>query len=181
MECISQKDIDETIEILKTNKHNKLAKKLKEADIIPKLYVEAYIESLRNNLKDIKDPDELGMLSENVPKLQLYQIEYSTNKLEAVKSILYNALERKGKFCDFNDSKFHDTVKRGVCQCEDHDSNLGWAEEDKPNKDLELKPVYYADEDTMKFNDDPEWWCKECRDSQDDACDVEVSCDMETD
>jgi len=178
MEDISRKDVDEICSILKNECNNnkqciKLGKKLEKADIIPKLYVYAYIQSLYDNLKDVKGGD-VSDLNDAIPKLQLYQIIYAKNKVEAVKSILHNAIDRKGKFCDFDDSKFHNKTKIGSCQNEDHD-------EEEENKNLTLSPMYYPDEDSAKYSDEPEWWCQTCIQGSDPDCDVSVSCDMDVD
>lgn len=207
MEKISQVDIDKAIEVLKDNLLFEVANRIATAEIIPKLYAETYIEALNIKLKEINDNESLQDLSAEIPQYQLDSIIRANTKLSAVKAVITNALERKGQFCDFNDSMFNDKTKIGKCECDQHSDNInhrlvldeseqkefdkimyteGYFEayakfESKLNPDnQELKPVYMPDEDTHKWKDDPYWYCKTCYDSLDGGDgEFDVSCDME--
>jgi len=222
MEGISRKDLDEICEILEMGKYStsikhakELSKKLNDYDIIPKLYAYTYFKKVFAELKLLRgdgksiDIDELQQLAENNGKLQLGFINTSTeaNKLAM---FLSQGFDREDKFCDFDDSKFHDKTKIGSCQAEDHvesvdepiipltaeeqkdfdmikddkgfyEAQLKYASKFNPGNQ-ELTPVYFADEESHKYNDEPQWICKLCADSLDGGdCDVSVSCDMEDD
>lgn len=208
MEGISRVDLDKAVQVLRDNLMFEVADKIEKADIIPRLYIATYVQALSNALKDLKDVEDLEDQDATTPKLQIHQITYSKNKLEAVKGVLYNAMQRQDQFCDWDDSKFHNKTKIGKCECEEHyehtESNTVELTEKEQKKfdrlnetkghyfackdfdykfnpdDQTLKPVYYSDEDTHKWKDEPEWWCEKCCDSNDGDGDFDVSCDMES-
>jgi predicted RNA-binding protein (virulence factor B family) len=206
MENISQKDINRAVQLLKDNLMFEVADAIEKADIIPKLYVYTYFKKVKQELGTNIERDELQTLVDHNSKLGLFFLTDKTlSSVTKIIRLLDNGFEREGKFCDFNDSKFQDKIQIGECQCEEHNENVGsiikltedeqkifdkinetqgWFEACKKFKDKfnpdnqELKPVYFVDEDSAKFEDNPDWWCETCRDST-EACEIGVSCDME--
>lgn len=181
---ISRKQLDRITQILQnhvnTDESIQLGKILTDADIIPKLYAYTYFKKVKEEMEQYNvhskdfDFEDFTMLFENVGALSLGEIR---NKSEAriVFTILKNGFAREGKFCDFNDSIFHSSTRRGMCQSEEHD-------EDKPQKEQLLFPIYQADEDTRKIDESCEWWCRNCSDNSDGwEGDFDISCDMELD
>lgn len=164
------------------------------------------LTSLKGDSKSF-NVDELEQLIENNEKLQLYFIKTSS---EANKLLMFlnHGFERENQFCDFDDSKFHNKTKIGSCQSEDHydtwdepimplteeeqkefdkiqetdsgyDAMLKFSKNYNPDNQ-ELTPVYYPDEESHKYKDEPEWICERCSDALDGGdCDISVSCDMD--
>lgn len=171
-----------------------------------KVFVE--LTSLKGDNKSI-DMDELEQLVDTNEKLQL---DFIKSRTEANKLLMFlkTGFERESQFCDFDDSKFHDKTKIGSCQNEDHYENIDepiislTEKEQKEFNEItetnsryeamikfeknynpdnqELTAVYYPNEESHKYRDEPEWICKTCSDGLDGGdCEVSVSCDMEDD
>lgn len=167
--------------------------------------VKTELDGLQGDGKNI-DPDDLQGFIDDNPKLGLWMLnDKTTSGVRKVQRILNNGFERENAFCDFNDSKYHGKTIIGKCQCETHSEDIeieksslteeekkifvqirdtkGWYEayakfQEKLNPDQKLSPVYHSDEDIGKYTDEPDWWCKACRDSADGEV-GDVSCDME--
>lgn len=170
MEKISQAQINTAIQVLEEKGLKADAEALRQAEIIPALYVLTYLQRVHNELKEIKTKEELDDLNDQIPKLELYSIIFPKTKLDAVKSIIEKALERKKLICDFDDTK-HPHTKQGLCENVDHSG-------DKEIEELHL--LLDDDEDAQKFIDEmPTYWCQDCVDSTD--FEGSVSCDMEVD
>lgn len=191
MEDISRKQLDRISILLQnhigTDESIKLASKLTNADIIPKLYVYTYLKKIRETMKEWKvnskefDMEEWESLADQLPALNL-NIFRNKREVRVASEFIHNAFEREDKFCDFDDSKFHGERMIGSCQNEDHETSVWDGENyvEKKNENLVLQAVYMPDEFTAKFEDTPEWWCKDCCDALDPGdCDVTVSCDMD--
>lgn len=122
MDAINRKQLDRIAELLQnhinTEESIKLADVLKNADIIPKLYQAAYIESINMIVGDVKTIDELKAKTK-------YHFDYGLsltvdgNALEAVKAIAFKAHERQDDICDFADSPLPEN-KIGSCGYEEH-------------------------------------------------------------
>jgi len=194
MEGISRKDIDRACTILEnhvnTEESIKLAKIIKEFDIIPKLYVYTYFKKVKQELKALSDEkgnidsDELAEMIEMQNKLGLHWMSEKYPTYKKIKMFLYNGFHREKQFCDFDDSRYHDITRTGTCQCDEHDENLENKYYTNPeqipsNNFLKLTAVFDSDEDDAKYDDNPQWWCKECCSGDFDIPDV--SCDMDDD
>ena len=190
MENISRKQLDRICTILSnhinTKESIKLSKMLHDADVIPKLYVYTYFKKIHEEIQTLKvhsakfDFKEFNNLIDSLPALDLHVVR---NKEEActISQILHSGFSRYDMFCDFDDSRFHDIRKSGSCECKNHGNEHWEYEFDVQNKEkkLVLIPVYHSNEDTEKYDDSPEWWCKICCDIEDDDSAVIVRCDME--
>ena len=178
MKDISRLEINEICIQLRAHGITELADKLEKADVIPKLYVYTYFKKVYDELRSLEDPkgkidpDNLVSLSDENPKLQLYFLfSKGYSPMKRIMRLLYNGFEREGKFCDFDDSKFAGTTRRGFCENESHEGK---------KTEENLTPMFMPDDNTYKYEDNPEWWCQACVDASDGGdCDIEVSCDME--
>ena len=124
MDDISRGQIDRMIELLdeiKTVESVKLAKILKDADIIPKLYQYAYVESMHQILSRY---DSFEKFKESNPYNFSHE-EYVLEKeptYDAVKAFLEKAHNRQDEICDFADSTLPNNIV-GRCQDDDHYEN----------------------------------------------------------
>ena len=121
MEFITRNQVNRMSELLKsvdTDEGRKLSNTLKKADIIPKLYQYAYVESLHKLLAKFKSVDKLVENLKYSYSHEKYLIE-KENPLNAVKGILAKAHERQNEICDFEDSTL-DQHSMGKCQDENH-------------------------------------------------------------
>lgn len=126
--------------------------------------------------------------------------------IKLINDMIFNALEREGKICDFRDSVNSDK-KFGRCQSDEHYEVIddepvipltedeqkefdklredGNGEEydkliDKFNPETELELTLGQDIDTSKFDDNDTYYvCSKCIEYIRDNGDCEVSCDME--
>lgn len=192
MEKISQKSINKIIEylesVVRTEESINLANELKAVEIIPALYVMTYLQAVDKIRRDTQVPDTSSDISKKYKfkkddyekfskainqqyHLELSHLIDSPEKFEGAMWLLYQALDRKDKFCDYDDTKLAKTMI-GKCQYEDHDGK------NPNNQNLELMLGY--DEDSSKFTDDGSIYvCKTCADSINENADGNVSCDME--
>ncbi len=194
MENISRKQLDRICTILSnhvnTKESIKLSKMLHDADVIPKLYVYTYFKKIHKEIQTLKvhsakfDFKEFNKLTDNFSALDLHVVG-NKEEAHAISQILYSGFSRYDMFCDFDDSRFHGITKSKSCECENH-GNEHWEYEinnaKNKEKNLVTYPIYHSNEDTEKFVDSPEWWCKICCDNDDnynqDGC-GDVRCDME--
>jgi hypothetical protein len=180
MEGISRVDLDRISQMLSnyvnTDESIQLAEKLTKFDIIPKLYVYTYFKKILSDMNDFNissRDNEFELFEthiENLPQLGLQGIK-SLRDARKVFEVLHNGFKREDNiFCDFDDSKFHDKTKMGVCECNVHSG-----------KEIELLfPTYDGNEELGKYDDHPYWWCQKCCDiDRDYDCDYAVTCDME--
>lgn len=166
------------------------------------------LKLLKGDQKSI-DQDEFESLIEEQSKLQLHMFNTSTEANKLLK-FLENGFTREHQFCDFDDSKFHGQTKIGPCESEDHNEiqdepvtpltdeeqkEFDKIEDEKCwddarekfqknfNPDVELKPIWYPDDETKKWDDeDVRWICHGCLTNNDAAdSDFDVSCDMDAD
>lgn len=156
--------------------------------------------------EDSIDMDEFETMAEQFDALNLHMFKTKT-EVNKLFGFLNTGMERMKMFCDFDDSKFHKQTMMGQCDNDQHleDPNLrhylndeeredfdnicrgdgGWDEATKKYMDKLwpeelLKPVWFPDEDSHKWDDEPQWFCSECLDRLDGGdCDFEVSCDMD--
>ncbi len=186
MEDISRKQLGRISQLLQNHINSeesiKLANMLENADVIPKLYAYTYFKKIREEMQTYKvfskefDLEEFETLNENLPALQLDSLR-NKREVRAVFQILNNGFEREKQFCDFDDSRFHNKTMIGSCNHEDNEQEL--EEVETKNENLVLSAVYMPDEDTAKYEDEPEWWCKKCSEDLDGDSDVIVTCDSE--
>lgn len=136
MKTITQTDINRVCEILKENQsltsYEDLIKKLQETPIIPSLYVLTYLKKV-NDLMDsckIKNAKRMEFDLEKWKKalqmnheLELGAFIETTDTLEGAFWLIYHALDRQNKFCDWDDSKAIQT-KKGRCEEDNHLENI---------------------------------------------------------
>ena len=186
-------------------------------------YVSTYIRSLQKMMKNYNDVDDLIRaidLDYNSKSFQTkldYELEnildlgygsktWTQDPIKIINTIIFSAMQREGKLCDFRDS-VNPQTKIGRCEAEEHcelliegnqltseqkqkfdfiNKNEGWKKacdslEDElnpPNQELSL--LLYSDEDTNKFDDNLTCYsCKACSEYSSENSDCEVSCDME--
>jgi len=208
MKNITRKQVDKMIELLQdigTDESNKLSKILKKADVIPKLYQAAYIESLNNifskctSLEKFKEKFQWNFTNEQA-------ILEASDSFSAVKQIVFKAHERQNEICDFEDSTLeqHST---GRCGDESHYENIeyqqfltdeecikfkiineeeGWIEaceyfNDKLNSDEQklILILNFSDDETKVMKDDGYYICDRCLESIVENSDGNISCDLE--
>lgn len=206
MKEITRKELDRIAILLSqndTDESNKLASRLNDADIIPKLYQFAYVESLYKVLSKCKTLDEfVEKFKYSYSNEQYYLKE---NGYDAIKLILYKAHERQNEICDFEDSTLPDH-KTGRCQDENHNENsdintiLNDEElktfneineeesydtacehfEDKFNPEQELSLILnFGDDESKVIKDDGYYACKDCLDAIADNSEGNIACDLE--
>lgn len=209
MDAISRLQLDRMADLLETHVNTDesihLADVLRKADVIPKLYQAAYIESVNMILKDVKTSEELKA------KIK-YHFDYGLElacegkALEAIKALADKAHQRQDDICDFDDSilPIH-TI--GQCGYEDHyDDIFDRVEltekeqkkfnklEDKhgfntacemmteklnpKNQHLTLILEYGSDESKCK-NNEGYYVCDSCLEVINDNSDGGISCDVE--
>lgn len=147
------------------------AKALEKAEIIPSLYILAYIKRIKKEI-DIPDLDweDFEMMCENNTFLELFP-QAKDSKLQFLRMILNQAFSRKDKICDFDDTK-HPSKIISICQNESH------SEYSTTEGEQELTIVLGTDEDSQKLDDsDPSYWCKDCCESSE--WEGDFGCDME--
>lgn len=205
MEDISRKDIDRIVQLLanhvNTEESIRLAKALTDADVIPKLYQRAYVESLYLVMSKCKTVDAF---EENYNFGYEKYILKSDDIYNAVLQILHKAHERQDEVCDFADSPLPET-KIGRCEDDDHiencegsvelteeeqelfnklneDDDDPWEHfEDKINPpDQHLTLILdYNDDETKVRKDHGHYVCDTCLDVIIDNSDGAISCDMD--
>ena len=207
MDNISRKDLDAICRRLRMygeNEDFKLADILENADIIPKLYQRAYIESLYQRLKNVRTPYQFQS-SVNDTDGYLSHLVWKNETIDAIQEILGKAHSRQDEICDFDDATLPIHII-GKCMYENHYEN---------NEDIELtekeqeiwdrindedgytEAWQYFDEKinpddqkltlTLSFNDDEtklskndgEYVCDSCLEEISENADGGVSCDME--
>ena len=183
-------------------------------------YISTYIRSLKSKMEKINSIEDVrrdiarstrlfdSSVSYEVKSLLRSIPNYTPNidPVNIINDIIYNALDREGKICDFRDSIFPDT-KIGRCEYGNHGEDIpvediltekqnekfkeigkkqDWGTayeyfEDELNpSNQELTMILYQDEDTHKFVDDESCYaCKTCCDGMSESGDCEVVCDME--
>lgn len=213
MENIDRQQISKIIEILKKDatpedptQRLQLANALEKADIIPKLYQAAYVESMYLRLKDVKTLEEL---KEKFKFIDEYCISLTLeNKAyDAIKALLQKAHDRQDEICDFADSTLPNTIK-GRCQYENHIENNedtvelteeeqekfdkiyeekghveAWEHfEDKINPDNQTLQLIlsWGQDETKVSKDDGEYVCDGCMEEIRDNSEGGLSCDMES-
>jgi hypothetical protein len=184
-------------------------------------YVSTYIRALKLKMVDYKsiddfikkmDKHEVSKSFEDVVDFQIRDVLDSTwsvkqgiDPIEVINNVIYHAMEREGKICDFRDT-VNPSKKFGRCESDRHseivedDVSLTDEEQkifdkiiekdgydsacdkfiDKFNPKQELHLVLYSDDDTSKYLDDlAEYVCQKCVDDANENAEYEVSCDME--
>lgn len=163
MDQISQKQINRIIEILegenRTEETIDLANTLKAAEIIPAMYVLTYLkvidgirkktqvldESSETSKKYKYKKDDYESFIEELKKHWQLGISYfidTPEKFETAMSFLYNALERKDMFCDYDDSKAAPTK---IGRCENPDDHY---------EAIDYKPIVPLSEEQQKRFDE---------------------------
>ncbi len=196
MDQISQKQINKIITILEADKSEeviKLINALKKADIIPAMYMMVYIKKINGLMKKCEIKNNEMKLRHDIEQWkkildQNYQLELNAfidtpEKFSGAFWLVYHAIERLNKFCDFDDSNAPPT-KRGRCECEYHEE---WMEEENKKEGMEKNPVtdltvtHGFDEDSAKMlHDEAYYICKHCskvgeeQDGGYPVCDTEV-------
>jgi hypothetical protein len=207
MEDISRQDITQICNRLRQlgeTEDYKLARILEDADVIPKLYQRAYVESLYQRTKAVKTPHQFEQKVEMSGDSYLAYLIWHNDALGAIDHILYKAHERQDEICDFADSTLPSSII-GRCQYDNHNENHepelteeeqeiwdkiseeeGWDEackyfEDKinpANQKLTLVLNYNEDE-TKVSKDDGEYVCESCMEEINDMADGYPTCDLE--
>lgn len=208
MKEITRKELDR-ISILLQNHINtdesiKLADRLKNADIIPKLYQFAYVESLHKVLSKCKTLNEF---------VEKFKYSYSNEQyylkedaFEAAQLILYKAHERQNEICDFADSTLPEH-SIGRCQEENHYESveskidLTGEEQDEFDKikdeegyneacehfDNKFNPngqkltliLNFGDDESKVIKGDGYYVCEDCLDSIAENSEGNIACDLE--
>jgi hypothetical protein len=185
-------------------------------------YVSTYIRSLRLKMDGFKSTDDFikAMDKHTMTKGIEDVVEYEVRQLmdsiwdykagvdpiQVINDIIYNALEREGKICDFRDSVNPDKIF-GRCQndqhqeviddipvipfteeeqkeydrmCEDEDGNEAYHKFiDNFNPETELELTLGQDMDINKFDDSDTYYiCGKCMEDCKENGECEVSCDM---
>lgn len=205
MEIITRKDIDGICELLRTNNSEELGDKLEKADIVPKLYQFAYVESLYNILSKCKTLDDFKEKFKYSYNDERYTLE-KENTFDGIKQILYKAHERQGEICDFADSPLPEHSS-GRCQDENHYESIedkiefteeeqekfdeikdkeGWNEaceyfNDKTNPDHQKLTLIlnFGDDETKVLKDDGYYVCDDCLEVISENSEGNISCDLE--
>lgn len=207
MEFITRNQVNRMSELLEsvdTDEGRKLSNTLKKADIIPKLYQYAYVESLHKLLAKFKSVDKLVENLKYSYSHEKYLIE-KENPLNAVKGILAKAHERQNEICDFEDSTL-DQHSMGKCQDENHlegiDQDILTEEESKTFDKINEEKGYieacdhfidkfnpedqaltlilnFNDDETKCIKDDGYYVCDSCLEAIQDNGDGNISCDLE--
>lgn len=190
---------------IKSDESTKLAKVLKDADLIPKLYQYAYVESVYKVLSKFKNYDDFKNNLKFGFGNEKFILETHT-PYDAVNAILSKAHERQNEICDFEDSPLPDS-KIGRCQDENHyeycEQNVGLTEDeqeefekisedkgwsqawdhfkDKINPDNQKLTLILNsnDDETKVIKDDGFYICETCLDVLRDESDGGISCDLE--
>ena len=188
MENISQKDINEICELLRTNNSEQLAVKLEKANIISALYVLNYLNVIEKLRKDtqVKDKDsKYGNAKKNdfegfkkqldrYYQLELHYLIDTPEKFEGMYWLLYQALDRQHLICDFDDG-VHPQTKIGKCDYELHSDIVG---ENPINQKVHLTYEYDLDNEKMDKRY-PSYICKKCQENVNEYAEGSLSCDME--
>ena len=188
MENISQKDINEICELLRTKDSAQLAGKLEKANIISALYVLNYLNVIEKLRKDtqIKDKDSkypnskkndfegFKKLLDKYYQLELHYLINTPEKFEGMYWLLYTALDRQHLICDFDDG-IHPPTKIGKCENETH-SDI--CDTNPSNQKLHL--TYDYSEDNQKMDKRyPTYICDKCQKDINENAEGSISCDME--
>ena len=209
MDNISRKDLNNICKRLRmygADEDFKLADRLEKADIIPKLYQQAYVESLYQRLKNVTTPYQFQQAIGDTDEY-LSVLVWENDTLEAIDVILNKAHYRQDEICDFDDSVLPIHLV-GRCQYENHYENnegveltdeeqeiwdkiydeegfnAAWERfEDKINPDNQkLTLILSSNNDETKMSkDDGEYVCATCLEEVADNCDSLASCDMDFD
>lgn len=212
LEDISRKQLDRACELLQnyvnTDESIQLAETIKKADVIPKLYQYAYVESMYQRLKDVSNLEQLAEKTK-------YHFDYSLDlvktlndvkALDAVKALLDKAHERQDEICDFNDSPLPQH-KTGLCEFDEHYEDIFDRIEltDKEQKQFEklndkygytdacvkmdeiLNPsnqhltlvLDFGDDETKVSKDHGYYVCDSCLEYFNENSDGSISCDLE--
>lgn len=208
MEDISRVDVDRIIQILQnhvgTQESIQLARYLKNADIIPKLYQQTYIESMFQRFKNVKNFDD--EMEETLGDGYLASIIINDETLNAIKYVLQKSHDRQHEICDWDDAPFPRTVI-GSCQYENHYDDIcpdgiltddefkafeelndkyGWqvaceryTEKLNPSNQLLTITLNYSDDETKFDTGDAQYVCEGCMESLMDGDCGGIACDME--
>jgi len=210
MEQITRKQIDRMVELLQKAdgvEGRTLAEVLKDADIIPKLYQFAYVESMYKIISKFKSTKELMDNIKFGYSDEKYWLE-KENSFNAVLQFLRKAHDRQDEICDFQDSLLADKSK-GRCQDEDHYENTepdvmgllneeeqkkfdeihdkdGWYDAHEHFKDIfnpndqDLSLILNFNDDETKVSKDNGYYvCDSCLEVISDNSEGAISCDLE--
>ncbi len=206
MEDITRKELDGVCQVLETTNNQELAEKIRKADLIPKLYQYAYVESMFKILSkfdSIKDLDEKMKYGYSHEK---YLLEKET-PFNAVKGFLEKAHDRQNEICDFEDSPLP-VNKTGRCDDEDHYENTdydlsllskqdqekfeeihdneGWNEAHdqfidvfNPNNQKLTLILNFNEDETKCIKDDGWYVCETCLEIVTENSEGSISCDID--
>ena len=211
MEQITRKQLDRMVKLLQTAdgaEGRTLAEVLKDADVIPKLYQYAYVESMYKIISKYKSTKEFMDAVKFGYSDEKYWLE-KENSFNAVLQFLRKAHDRQDEICDFQDSLLAETSK-GRCGDEDHYENTdadvygllnedqqkifdkihdekGWYDAHKhfkdifnpDDQDLVLILNFSGDDETKVSKDDGYYVCDTCLDVIRDNSDGSMSCDLD--
>jgi len=209
MEQITRKQIDRMVELLQTAdgaEGKTLAEVLKDADVIPKLYQYAYVESMYKILNKFKSTKEFMDSIKYGYSDEKYWLE-KEKTFTAVLQFLSKAHKRQDEICDFQDSILAEKSV-GSCQDDDHYENIdpdlsllneeqrkkydeindsdGWYHANDNFKDIfnpedqELFLILnYNDDETKVSKSDGYYVCNSCLEVIRDNSEGNISCDMD--